>query len=109
MRPVEFGEALQPGTRLTLFSHDKPDRLFTVLEFRIDSSLGIVGIPSDLAGVPSYRVKDEEGRIHLLVNVPLEEEHTDQWWLWRPDQAGIGGQSPFSLSSIYHYNKHTYL
>ena len=28
MRPVEFGEAFPPGTRLTLFSYDKPDRFF---------------------------------------------------------------------------------
>jgi hypothetical protein len=32
MRPVEFGEALVSGTRLTLFSDDKPDRFFTVIE-----------------------------------------------------------------------------
>ena len=31
MRPVAFGEALSAGTRLTLFSNDKPDRFFTVL------------------------------------------------------------------------------
>jgi hypothetical protein len=30
MRPVEFGEALAARTRLTLFSDDKPDRLFTI-------------------------------------------------------------------------------
>jgi hypothetical protein len=30
MRPVEFGEALVPGTRLTLLSDDKPERLFTL-------------------------------------------------------------------------------
>jgi hypothetical protein len=30
MRPVEFGEPLLAGTRLTLFSDDKPDRFFTV-------------------------------------------------------------------------------
>jgi len=28
MRPVAFGEALSTGTRLTLFSDDKPDRSF---------------------------------------------------------------------------------
>jgi hypothetical protein len=36
MRPVEFGEALAAGTRLTLFSDDKPDRVFTVITFWID-------------------------------------------------------------------------
>jgi hypothetical protein len=28
MRPVAFGEALSTGTRLTLFSDNKPDRFF---------------------------------------------------------------------------------
>jgi hypothetical protein len=28
MLPVAFGEALPAGTRLTLFSDDKPDHLF---------------------------------------------------------------------------------
>jgi len=28
MRLVEFGEALPAGTRVTLFSDDKPDRFF---------------------------------------------------------------------------------
>jgi hypothetical protein len=31
--PVAFGEALSSGTRLTLFSYDKPDRFFTVIKF----------------------------------------------------------------------------
>jgi hypothetical protein len=30
MRPAAFGEALPGGTRLTLFSDDKPDRFFIV-------------------------------------------------------------------------------
>jgi len=38
MRPVVFGEALPAGTRLTLFSADKPDRFFTVIEFWIDKT-----------------------------------------------------------------------
>jgi hypothetical protein len=42
VRPVKFGEALAPGTPLTLFSDDKPERLFTV------------------SGVPSYQVEDGE-------------------------------------------------
>ena len=90
MRPVEFGENLPPGTRLILFSDDKPDRFFTVLEFTLNSEVG------SLAGfgcaVPSYRVQDEEGRIQLLINEPDEEE----WWLWHPDQLGIGSKSVFS-------------
>ena len=62
MRPVEFGEALVAGTRLILFSEGKPDRLFTVIRFWIDQTLG-----ASLAlktGVPSHQFEDEEGRIH---------------------------------------------
>jgi hypothetical protein len=33
-------------------------------------------------GVPSYQVQDEEGRIHLLIDLPIEDgEH--RWCLWR--------------------------
>jgi hypothetical protein len=38
MRPVEFGEALAIGTRLTLFSQDKPDRFFRVIKFWMDET-----------------------------------------------------------------------
>jgi hypothetical protein len=98
MRPVEFGEALPPGTRLTLFSDDKPDRFFTVMEFSIDKTLGAA--LNFEAGIPRYRVEDEEGRIHLLVKVPNEEERTDEWWLWRPDQAVICPKSIFQGALI---------
>jgi hypothetical protein len=89
MRPVEFGENLPAGTKLTLFSEDKPDRFFTVLEFTLDADLGtLLGVDFP---VPSYRVHDEEERLHLLINEPDEEE----WWLWRPDQKGIDGKAVF--------------
>jgi hypothetical protein len=76
MRPVAFGEPLPAGTRLTLFSDDKPDRFFTVITFWIDE-------PSGLAlalktGVPTYQVADEEGRTHLLIHLPIEEEEEDR-------------------------------
>ena len=32
-------------------------------------------------GVPSYQVEDEEGRTHLLIQVPIEEENEDRWCL----------------------------
>jgi len=52
MRPVAFGEALTAGTRLTLFSDDKPDRFFTVIKFWIDA---VSGVALDLqTGVPCY-------------------------------------------------------
>jgi hypothetical protein len=41
MRPIAFGEPLPTGTRLTLFSDDKPDRFFTVFEFWMDKTSGI--------------------------------------------------------------------
>ena len=86
MRPVEFGEALAAGTRLTLFSPDKPDRLFRVVTFLIDK---ISGVALDLeTGVPCYQVEYEEGRIHLLIHLPIEDrEH--RWCLWRPDHTGF--------------------
>jgi hypothetical protein len=50
MRPVSFGEPSPAGTRLTLFSDDKPDRFFTVIKFWMDETSGIAlalktGIP----------------------------------------------------------------
>ena len=93
MRPVQFGEALSPGTRLTLFSNDKRDRLFTVIEFWIDP---VSGVALELeTGVPCYQVEDEEGRIHLLVHLPIEEKDEGRWCLWRPDQAAFDSRSIF--------------
>jgi hypothetical protein len=72
MRPVAFGEALPAGTRLTLFSDDKPDRFFTVIKFWMDETSGVaLALKS---GVPSYQVEDEEGRTHLVIHFSIEEE-----------------------------------
>ena len=79
MRPVEFGEALAAGTRLTLFSNDKPDRFFTVIRFWMDETSGIA--LALRTAVPSYQVEDEEGRIHLLLHLPIGEENEDRWCL----------------------------
>ena len=93
MRLVEFGEALTAGSRLTLFSNDKPDRVFTVMKFWIDK---VSGVALDLkAGVPCYQVADQEGRIHLLLHLQIEEPNADRWCLWRPDQAGFNSRSIF--------------
>jgi hypothetical protein len=67
MRPVAFGEALPAGTRLTLFSDDKPDRFFTVIKFWMHETSGVA--LALRTGVPSYQVEDEEGRTHLLIHV----------------------------------------
>ena len=65
MRPVAFGEALAPGTRLTLFSDDKPDRFFTVIKFWIDETSGIA--LERKTGVPTYQVEDGLPRRRLAV------------------------------------------
>jgi hypothetical protein len=52
MRPVEFGEALPAGTRLTLFSDDKPERFFTIIKFWMDETSGIALALK--TGVPTY-------------------------------------------------------
>ena len=68
IRPVACGEALPAGTRLTLFSDEKPDRFFTVIKFWMDKTSGVA---LDLkTGVPTYQVEDEEGRTHLLIHLP---------------------------------------
>jgi hypothetical protein len=55
MRPVEFGEAVPAGIRLTLLSADRPDRLFTVIAFSIHK---VSGVALNLeSGVPSYQSK----------------------------------------------------
>jgi hypothetical protein len=45
---------------------------------------------------PNYQVEDEEGRTHLLIPFPIEEEDEDRWCLWRPDLAGTDYRSVFN-------------
>ncbi len=70
MRPIAFGESLPAGTRLTLFSDDKPNRFFTVIKFRMDVTSG-VALELE-TGVPTYQVEDEEGRTHLLIHLSMD-------------------------------------
>jgi hypothetical protein len=35
----------------------------------------------------------EEGRTHLLIQLPIEEEN--RWCLWRPEHAGFDSKSIF--------------
>ena len=98
MRPVEFGEALAAGTRLTLFPDSKPEHFFTVIKFWMDETSG-----ASLAlttGVPSYLVEDDEGRTHLLIRLPIAEQNDDRWCLWRSDQTGIDYLSVFDAALI---------
>jgi hypothetical protein len=99
MRLVEFGEALPPGTRLTLFCEDKPDRWFRVIKFWMDKTSGVaLALKS---GVPTYQVEDEEGRTHLLIHLPIEgDKDNNRWCLWRPDQAGFDSRSIFDGALI---------
>jgi hypothetical protein len=93
MRPVAFSEVLPAGTRLILFSDDKPDRFFTVIKFWMDATSGVA---LDLkTGVPTYQVEDEEGRTYLLIHLPIGEEDENRWCLWRPDLAGFDSRSIF--------------
>jgi hypothetical protein len=46
-------------------------------------------------GVPSYQVEDEEGRIHLLLHLPIEEDGENRWCLWRPEQIRISLEGHF--------------
>ena len=56
MRPAEFREPLLPGTRLTFFSDDKPDRFFKVIKFWMDKTTGVaLALKSS---VPTYQVED---------------------------------------------------
>jgi hypothetical protein len=97
MRPVDFGEALSAGTRLTLFSDDKPERFFTVIKCWMDA---ISGVALDLqTGVPIYQVEDEENRTHLLIHLPIEEEE-HRWCLWRPDHERFDSKSIFEGALI---------
>jgi hypothetical protein len=98
MRPVAFGEPLPAGTRLTLFSDDKPDRFFRVIKFWMDETSGVA--LAFRTGVPSYQVEDEEGRTHLLIHLPIEEEEEDRWCLWRPDHADFDSRSIFEAALI---------
>jgi hypothetical protein len=98
MRPVAFGEALAGGTQLTLFSDDKPDRFFTVIKFWADETSGVALALG--GGVSTYQVEDEEGRTHLLIHLPIEEEDENRWCLWRPDHAGFDSRSIFESALI---------
>ncbi len=98
MRPVAFGEALPAGTRLTLFSNDKPDRFFTVIKFWLDETSGVALALK--GGVPTYQVEDEEGRTHLLIHLRIEEEDERRWCLWRPDHAAFDSRSIFEGALI---------
>ncbi len=53
-----------------------------------------VALPLE-SGVPTYQVQGEEGRTHLLIHLPIEEQNEHRWCLWRPDHAGFDSRSIF--------------
>jgi hypothetical protein len=55
----------------------------------------ILPIKSKTAAAPKASRRREEGRTHLLIHVPIEEENEDRWCLWRPDHAGFDSTSIF--------------
>jgi hypothetical protein len=96
-REGAFPQDAEIGTRITLLAADKPDRFFTVIKFWIDKTSGVALELN--TGVPSYHVDDEEGRTHLLIQLPIEaDEH--RWCLWRPDLAGFDSRSIFEGALI---------
>jgi hypothetical protein len=101
--PAVLRKALPAGTRLTLFSDDKPDRFFTVIKFWMDATSGVALALK--GGVPTYQVEDEEGRTHLLIHLPIEEEDEDRWCLWRSDHAAIYYRSVFNGALVQEYEK----
>jgi len=59
------------------------------------------GIALDLkTGVPTYQAEDEEGRPHLLIHLPIEEEGEHRWCLWRPDHTGFDSRSIFEGAPV---------
>jgi hypothetical protein len=37
---------------------------------------------------------------HLLIHLPIEQEHEERWCLWRPDHAGFDSRSIFEGALI---------
>jgi len=113
MRPVAFDEALSAGTRLTLFSDDKPDRFFAVIKSgwmqpqalhlssrlvcppRSKTACRAEGPPPQGLRRDKLCRRREEGRTHLLIHLPIEEQNEHRWCLWRPDHAGFDSRSIF--------------
>jgi hypothetical protein len=83
---------------VTTFSYDKADRFFTVIKFWMDETLGVALALK--TGVPSCKVEDEEGRIHLLIRLPIEEGDENRWCLWRPDHTGFDSRSIFEAALV---------
>ena len=73
------------------FLSRQADRFFRIIKFWMDETSGI----SLKTGIPSYQVEDDEGRIHLLLHLPIEEETETAGASGGPDQAGLDSRSIF--------------
>jgi len=76
-----------------LYSIPNAAWIFTIIKFWMDETSGVA--LALRGGVPTYQVEGEEGRTHLLINLPIEEADENRWCLWRPDQAGFDSRSIF--------------
>ena len=50
---------------------------------------GIVGVQRGTV------IFSSDSRVHLLINLPIDEEDEERWCLWRPDHAGFDSRSIF--------------
>jgi hypothetical protein len=69
MRPVEFGENLVPGTKVTLLGDERPDRIVTIIE-RLPNTDLTASVSHQQHAWVQFLVEDEELRRHLLLNDP---------------------------------------
>jgi hypothetical protein len=86
----------------------KPDRFFTVIKFWMDETSGVAlalktGVPSYPSrrrpAAPKACRRREEGRTHLLIHLPIEEDQ-NRLCLWRPDHAGFDSRSIFERAMV---------
>lgn len=98
MRSVEFGKALAAGTRLTLFSRDKPDRFFTVIKYWIDQTLGASREFQDLAFFPTKSNTRKAEYIYYF-SCQSRNRMMNRCYLWRQDQAGLYWHVWFDVSA----------
>ena len=69
-----------------------PTAILRIIAFLIDAASGVaLDLKTD---VPCYHVADEEGRIHLLLRLPIGEENEGRWCLWHPEQADFDFSVP---------------
>ena len=76
-------------------SGGQADRFFIVIKFWMAATSGAALALE--TGVRSYQVEDEEGRMHLLIHLAIEE---DRWCLWWPDHEWFDSRSIFESALV---------